>query len=301
MKRSTKKALAFTLALCMVLTMAPAVVWADVDGSGGNESLPGRQIEQTNQQEQGGNGQNNTGSGIETSDGQSGSSVVPETEADKGISSTDPTEPSDGNIITTTTLSDSMTMSLGEYEYKVEHYLQNLNGSWDTTASETMTGSGPEYTTVYAVDVQKNYDGFTYDSTIVGSKASGQIDQSGNLTLKLYYTRDTYQLQYQNLGGDYVDQMVSYGAVVVVPDALKNLQREGYTFEGWFKMPGKITYATMPAFDVTYVQLWTGNPYTVNYDGNDADSGSMTGSNHVYGEYVISCLGKFHYVVRNLE
>ena len=38
----------------------------------------------------------------------------------------------------------------------------------------------------------KSYDNFTYDSTVPGTVASGNIAGDGSLVLKLFYTRNTY-------------------------------------------------------------------------------------------------------------
>ena len=78
-------------------------------------------------------------------------------------------------------------------EYKVEHYLENLEelDGEKFTLKDTETLAGTTDTTATATP--KQYPGFTYDSTVEGTKTSGTITGDGQLVLKLYYTRNTYK------------------------------------------------------------------------------------------------------------
>ncbi len=75
-------------------------------------------------------------------------------------------------------------------QYKVEHYLEDLDGK-TFTLKETETLAGKTDTTATAKP--KQYPGFTFDSTVEGTKTSGTITGDGQLVLKLYYTRNTYK------------------------------------------------------------------------------------------------------------
>lgn len=65
--------------------------------------------------------------------------------------------------------------------------------------------------------------------------------------------------------------------------------RTGYTFDGWYTSSALTTKAGnagasyTPSSNITLYAKWTGNSYTVTYDGNGATSGYMSKSNHVYG------------------
>ena len=72
--------------------------------------------------------------------------------------------------------------------YTVEHYLENLNGSYALDTTEPLKGTTDTTVTAAA----KSYDNFTYDSTVPGTVASGNIAADGSLVLKLFYTRNTY-------------------------------------------------------------------------------------------------------------
>lgn len=72
--------------------------------------------------------------------------------------------------------------------YTVEHYLENLNGSYALDTTEPLKGTTDTTVTAAA----KSYDNFTYDSTVPDTVASGNIAGDGSLVLKLFYTRNTY-------------------------------------------------------------------------------------------------------------
>lgn len=72
--------------------------------------------------------------------------------------------------------------------YTVEHYLENLDGSYALDTTEHLKGTTDTTVTAAA----KSYDNFTYDSTVPDTVASGNIAADGSLVLKLFYTRNTY-------------------------------------------------------------------------------------------------------------
>lgn len=84
--------------------------------------------------------------------------------------------------------------------YKITHYTENLgkdaqgNPTWTEYASSQDVGDiGTEYTAE-----PMTIPGFTYDSTVSGTVASGELTASG-LELKLYYTRNSYPYQVRYL------------------------------------------------------------------------------------------------------
>lgn len=72
--------------------------------------------------------------------------------------------------------------------YKVEHYKQNLDGTYVKADTDELTGT----TDTRATAVAKSYTGFTVDKTVEGTVESGIIAGDGSLVLKLYYTRNSY-------------------------------------------------------------------------------------------------------------
>lgn len=82
------------------------------------------------------------------------------------------------------------------------HYTENLDGTtWTAYAQSSETGLVGETYSESSITIA----GFTYDSTIDDTLTSGQLTDDG-LTLKLYYTRNSYpyQVQYLEQGTDKV-------------------------------------------------------------------------------------------------
>lgn len=84
--------------------------------------------------------------------------------------------------------------------YKITHYTENLgtdadgNPTWTEYASSQAVG---DIGTTYSADPM-TIPGFTYDSKVAGTVASGELTASG-LELKLYYTRNSYPYQVRYL------------------------------------------------------------------------------------------------------
>ena len=142
--------------------------------------------------------------------------------------------------------------------YMVEYYLENLDDA-GYTRTERITNRGKTNDRVSAEE--KTYDGFTLDKTIPGTKDSGTIAADGSLVLKLYYTRNSYNVTYQyegtaptgapdltTFGGTH-----KYGAEVRVDTTVSDDAVAGYTFSGWSTTDALVTGVkfTMPANDVT--------------------------------------------------
>ena len=171
----------------------------------------------------------------------------------------------------------------GETPYKVEHYQQNLEDDGYTLAeTENLTGE----TDTTATANPKTYTGFAFDGTAEGTVASGNIAGDGSLVLKLYYTRNSYDVTYAYTGTVPADASalpekaaVKYGAPVTVAEAAT---AKGHTFSGW--STGDFT---MPAQDVEITGSFTANPYnvTVEYYFDKAQDTDMTRVQSVtYGE-----------------
>ena len=129
-------------------------------------------------------------------------------------------------------------------KYRVEHYLENLNDEGFTLEE------GKDYaaTTDTKVTAEpKEYPGFTYDSTVEGTKTEGVITGDGQLVLKLYYTRNNYKVTYEYEGTPPsgasalpTEETYKYGASVTVAE---DATAPGYKFSGWdhedFTMPAE--------------------------------------------------------------
>ena len=173
----------------------------------------------------------------------------------------------------------------GDTAYTVEHYQQNLAGDgYDLVEADTEHLTGETDTTATANP--KTYTGFTFDGTVEGTVASGNIAGDGSLVLKLYYTRNSYDVTYAYTGTVPADASalpekaaVKYGASVTVAEAAT---AKGHTFSGW--STGDFT---MPAQDVEITGSFTANPYnvTVEYYFDKVQDTDMTRVQSVtYGE-----------------
>lgn len=149
--------------------------------------------------------------------------------------------------------------------YKVEHYLQNLDGSGYTlAATETENPIGTTGTLVTATP--KTFEGFSHVE-VAGSHEADTIAPDGSTTLRVYYDRNSYTVtyEYSNQAPEGAPslpaaQTYRYGQSVTIADVP---QVTGYVFSGWSRSE---TF-TMPAANVTISGSWTpgNNSYKVEY------------------------------------
>lgn len=173
--------------------------------------------------------------------------------------------------------------------YTVEHYTENLDGTFKLEDTENLSGTTGET----AVAAPKSYVGFTYDEDYddgtYKTVASGTIDANGELVLKLYYVRNEWTLTYEYVGtvpggaepaenalGAYTATF-KYGETV---DIEEDASASGYTFTGWYSLGGTVQPTTesfeMPNHDVTlhgYFTARTDIGYTVEhyFENTDGD------------------------------
>ncbi len=150
-------------------------------------------------------------------------------------------------------------------KYKVNHYTENLDGSWKLEFAETLKGETDKTVTAD----KKTFNGFTYSASL--SKTTGVVNADGSLVLNLYYVRNEY-----NLGITYV---MSDGTTPPDKYSVELLYGEEYAVDSPV-VPGytpdrKIVEGTMPMDDVNEVVVYTPNAdtkykvlhYTENLDG----------------------------------
>ena len=143
-------------------------------------------------------------------------------------------------------------------KYKVEHYQQKLDGTYERTDTDTLSG---ETGASVIAQPKTTYTGFACDKTVTGTVESGTIVADGSLVLKLYYTRNFYNVTYQYegtapTGAPAVNTLSGthkYGAEVTVDTTVSANAVAGYTFSGWSTADATVTDGkfTMPATNVT--------------------------------------------------
>ncbi len=115
--------------------------------------------------------------------------------------------------------------------YKIEHYQQDIAGSGYTLIDyENLTGTTDTTVTVDATRA-KIYKGFSENTVL--HELSGSIKGDGTLSLKLYYDRNTYNVEYHSDEGSSVplNTEVRYEGRITQPTTPT---RPGYNFVGWY-------------------------------------------------------------------
>ena len=143
--------------------------------------------------------------------------------------------------------------------YKVEHYLENLNGTFVRQEVEELFGS----TDSEVEALWKSYTGFSKDETNKNNVLKGIVNYNGTLVLKLYYSRNSYKVSFETNGGSAI-QAVSYKyeQMVAAPSSPNKL---GYTFAGWELNGESYSFTNMPAHDIELSAKWQVVEYTVTF------------------------------------
>jgi uncharacterized repeat protein (TIGR02543 family) len=135
--------------------------------------------------------------------------------------------------------------------YRVEHYKENVDGTY--TLAETDALYGTLGTTVTAT--AKTYEHYQFNSST--STTSGTVVATGNggLTLKLYYDLDTVTVKFDSVGGTSTEsKTVRYGSTVTAPDSPT---KPGYTFNGWYNGEKAYDFTVPVTTDITLTAGWT--------------------------------------------
>ena len=154
--------------------------------------------------------------------------------------------------------------------YKVEHYLQNADGSYPDAASQTENLTGATGAAVEAV--VQTIPGYHEDTENESAVKSGTIAADGTTVLRVYYARNTYTLTFKNAGEDDVVSTLRWGERVSEPTL--TVTKPGYTLSWSPALP-----ETMPQSDSTYTAVWTAGTstaYTLTCYKQDADTGLYT-------------------------
>ena len=148
--------------------------------------------------------------------------------------------------------------------YTVEHYQQNLDGTYALAETDSLTGE----TDATATAAPKVYEGFAPNEDAQGTVASGTIAGDGSLVLKLCYDRNSYEVSYAYTGDapasapSLPTKATAKFGETVAPAAAPTMT--GYAFSGWSRAEA----FAMPAENVAITGSWTANTdvaYTVHY------------------------------------
>ena len=114
--------------------------------------------------------------------------------------------------------------------YKVEHYKENLNGTYSLADTDSLTAIAGD-----AVEATpKTYTGFKEHLTHEQRVNSGIVKSDGSLVLKLYYERIKYRVTFEPHNGSVIeDQIVKYQNKATKP---QEITKSGYEFVEWRKI-----------------------------------------------------------------
>ena len=161
-----------------------------------------------------------------------------------------------------TTISANWTAN-GDTPYKVEHYIENTDGSFELKETDNLSGTS---------DSEVTPDTKAYVEFIIPNKQTVTISADGSLVVKYYYIRNGYIVTFVTNGGNAMEpQTLKY------QQTLPQATRIGYTFDGWYSDAELSTaISAVPECDITVYAKWTANddtPYKVEYYTENAEGG----------------------------
>lgn len=197
--------------------------------------------------------------------------------------------------------------------YRVEYYLEKLEGSgYDCVETLNLEGETEQY-----VEAEiKTFTGFTFDEKNENNKLYGNILGDGSLVLKVYYTRNTYNLtlytekanfvksvilnqeeaQIGDLGYASISNSFKYGETVEINATLQEKEGYTYTFSEWttnnaevfssqtsknisFEMPAGDLTLTAKATETANISSYMVEYYYENMEGNYPETATETKGN----------------------
>jgi uncharacterized repeat protein (TIGR02543 family) len=149
--------------------------------------------------------------------------------------------------------------------YKVQYFGEPLEGETYVLLDEDTLDSFIGHT-VQAEE--KEFAGFTYDSNHPLAKTEGVVEAGGTLVLKLYYTRNEYQVTFDTQGGSEIEPVIAkYQEVIQAP---ADPTKVGYEFDAWdVEFPLEVTE------NITVTASWKPAlvDYTIKYYGESLVGG----------------------------
>lgn len=166
--------------------------------------------------------------------------------------------------------------------YAVEHYFEQLDGSFVKDESKTESKQGTTDTTATASALTVEH--YSLDSANASAVASGNIAGDGSLKLALYYVLDTFEVTLTDVIGsqDYSQTVrgVKYGTSASVLYSQYLPEHEGYTFLGWFADSYKIAESDTVTASIAVTAQYQANTYYITYFDGEMKSVQSV----IYGE-----------------
>ena len=169
-----------------------------------------------------------------------------------------------------------------EVDYTVEHYQQELNGTYKLKETEKARG----ITGAWTKENCKNYEGFQCVRTTMTTIAA-----DGSTVTQVYYDREKYTVTWKPQNGtEDIVQTYKYGAELNTP----TVGRAGYKFDGWYAdkdaefkttttVNGKLVGVPVLK-DLTLHAKWKGDQYTVTLNPMDGQLEGDSTRRVTYGQ-----------------
>lgn len=192
--------------------------------------------------------------------------------------------------------SDELTKS----SYTVEYYAKDLNSD-NYSLLESSVKYADAGTTVSAT--AKEFTGYSFDSSNRNNVPSGVVNENGSLVLKLYYTRNTYTISYDLVGGVKNDtSLYPTSYIFGETKTLDTPKKDGYDFYGWYK---ESTYATKVSSitpktngNITLYAKWIpAGTILINEDMYLTFDGNMNGTFSIVGDTKYNAVNVLYKVV----
>ena len=179
-----------------------------------------------------------------------------------------------------------------KHHYKVEHYTENLDGTYSKVEKDTVVSEDVEIGTKVSYKIN-NYDGFTFDESKTENK-DATVPDNNNLIVKLYYARRndlSYTVYYKEQGTE--NELAD--AKVVDGQTFGNVVTENaIDIDGYNKVnptSAEITITTGTNEHTFYYTKRNDLSYTVNYlekDTNTVLHEAKTVENQIFGTIITS-------------
>lgn len=189
---------------------------------------------------------------------------------------------------------------LSKASYTIEYYAKDLDSN-----NYSLIESSIKYADAGAnvSATAKEFTGYLFDASNANNVQSGVVDANGNLVLKLYYTRNTYTISYDLVGGVKNDTTL-YPASYVFGETktLDTPKKDGYDFYGWYK---ESTYTTkVPSItaktygNITLYAKWIpAGTILINEDMYLTFDGNMNGTFNIVGDTKYNAVNVLYKVV----
>lgn len=191
---------------------------------------------------------------------------------------------------------------LSKSSYTIEYYAKDLNSN-----NYALIESSIKYADAGAnvSATAKEFTGYRFDSTNSNNVQSGVVNANGSLVLKLYYTRNTYTISYDLVGGVRNDaSLYPTSYIFGETKALDTPKKDGYDFYGWYK---ESTYTTkVPSItpktngNMTLYAKWIpSGTILINEDMYLTFDGNMNGTFQIVGDTKYNAVNVLYKVVNS--